>query len=270
MQLIKALVCQALASLIILLLSGWLSILHLDSRLFVLLQAAVAATLSTLFRQPVWWRLIHLFFMPAVAIMLALGLPSWLYLVFFLLLALVFWGTVKGDVPLFLSSSAVSEAVIAIVAEEKAQSFADMGAGIGSVVAPLARRLSGLRIDALERAPLPWLLACWRCRKLSNIQVRLISLWRCNLAEYTVVFAFLSPLVMTRVGEKVRSEMREGSLFISSSFPVPNWLPETVIEVGDGQKTRLYCYRIPSGKMPAEQYWPRSKACELRSVGLQR
>jgi hypothetical protein len=253
MQLIKALVCQALACLIILLVSGWLSRWGLNSRLIVPLQALIAVALSVVLRQPVWWRLIHLSFMPAVAIMLALNPPSWLYLLVLLLLTLVFWGTVKGDVPLFLSSSAVGEAVIAIVAREKAESFVDMGAGVGSVVVPLARQLPDLRIEALERAPVPWLIACWRCRTLPNVRVRLGSLWRRNLAEYGVVFAFLSPLVMIRAGEKVRRDMREGSLFISSSFPVPNWLPETIVEVDDSRKTRLYCYRIQSQTMPAEQ-----------------
>ncbi len=243
MQLIKALVCQTLG-IIVMLLSIRLSRWAIDSWFVVLLQAAIAAAFSVLLRQPVWWRLIHLAFMPAVAIMLAFNLPPSLYLVIFLLLILVFWGTAKGDVPLFLSSSAVGEALITIVAREKALSFADLGAGVGSVVVPLARQLPGLRIDALERAPLPWLFACWRCRKSQNVRVRLTSIWCSNLAEYGVVFAFLSPLVMSRVAEKVRSEMREGSLFISSSFPVPNWLPEAIVEVGDGQKTRLYCYRI--------------------------
>ncbi|MDD1621668.1 MAG: hypothetical protein LUQ11_09315 [Methylococcaceae bacterium] len=253
MQLIKALVCQMLACLVILLLGGCLSRWAIDIRLIALLQALIAATFSALLRQPVWWRLIHLSFMPALAIMLAFNLPSWLYLLIFLLLTLVFWGTVKGDVPLFLSSSAVGEAVIAIVSREKAASFVDLGAGVGTVVAPLARHLPDSRIDALERAPLPWLLACWRCRKLPNVQVRLVSLWHRNLAEYNAVFAFLSPLVMDRVAEKVRSEMREGSLFISSSFPVQDWVPETIVEVDDGHKTCLYCYRIQAGNIPADQ-----------------
>lgn len=253
MQLAKALICQVLACTVALLLSGWLARWNIDSRLGVLLQAATAASLSAVLRQPVWWRFIHLSFMPSVAIMLAFNLPSWLYLLILLLLTLVFWGTVKGDVPLFLSSSAVSDAVIAIVARENAASFADIGAGVGTVVAPLARQFPGLRIQAMERAPLPWLMALWRCRKLPNVEVRLGSLWRGNLAGYAVVFAFLSPLVMARVGEKVRRDMREGSLFISSSFPVPGWLPEAVVEIDDSRKTRLYCYRIPSGNMPAGQ-----------------
>lgn len=257
MQLIKALICQTLACVVVLLLSGWLSLWSFDIRFIALIQSVIAATLSGMLRQPVWWWFIHLFFMPVVAIMLVLSLPPWLYLLAFLLLTLVFWGTVKGDVPLFLSSSAVSEALTAILAREHAKSFADLGAGVGTVVVPLSRQLPEVRIDALERAPLPWLLTYWRCRDLQNVRVRRRSLWHSNLGEYEVVFAYLSPSVMARVGEKVRLGMREGSLFISSSFPVPDWLPEAVQELDDRQKTRLYCYRIPPKTFRHGKHLPR-------------
>lgn len=244
MQLIKALICQILACMLMLFFSTWLLKWNIDFRFLIFLQAAIAALLSSILLQPYWWRLIHLLFMPAVAAMLVFNLPPWLYLLFFILLCLIFWGTVKGDVPLYLSSSAVGEVLATIIKQENAGSFADIGAGIGTIVAPLAIQLPAVRITALEQAPLPWLFALWRCRNLSNIEVRLANLWHCNLADYAIVFAFLSPLVMARMGEKVRSDMQIGSLFVSSSFPVPEWLPERVIELDDKRKTRLYCYRI--------------------------
>jgi hypothetical protein len=175
--------------------------------------------------------------------MLTLNLPSWLYFLTVLTLTLVFWGTVKGDVPLFLSSTAVADAVAAIVDQEHASTFADLGAGVGSVAAPLARHLA-LKVDAWERAPLPWLIAAWRCRKLPNASVKRSSLWDCNLARYEVVFAFLSPVVMTKLGKKIVNEMPHGSLFISSSFPIPDWKPESIIQIKDRRRTTLFCYRV--------------------------
>jgi len=243
MPLSKFLICQLLAVVVVYL--GWyLAKGSQDFRLFLLLQALIAASLSALWRQAIWWRIIHVVFMPGVVAMLALNIPSWLYLLIFILLTLVFWGTVKGDVPLFLSSTAVSDTLLNILVAEKAASFADIGAGIGTVVAPLARQSTSLRIVALECAPLPWLLAYWRCRHLPNIEVQYRSLWDSNFAAYQVIFAFLSPAVMARVGAKVQSEMPTGGLFISSSFPVPNWTPEAVIKIKDKRGTHLYCYRI--------------------------
>lgn len=248
MSLAKALLCQVLAVIAIGLLRTFLPPEGIDSRFYLLLQAIIAAAFSSLLGQAIWWRVIHLLFMPAVGLMLAFNLPSWLYLLILILLTLVFWGTVKGDVPLFLSSAEVNDEVIAILKREKASHFIELGVGIGTVVAPVARRLPNLRIDAVERAPMPCLVAYWRCRNLPNVRIVFGSFWQRSLADYEVVFGFLSPLVMAEIAQKARREMREGSLFISSSFPVPDWPAETVVQIGDRRQTRLYCYRIPSGK----------------------
>ncbi|MGZ4996672.1 MAG: hypothetical protein ACXWEV_02515, partial [Methylobacter sp.] len=208
-----------------------------------MVQGVAAALWSSIVRQPCWWIPIHLLFLPMAIAMLALQLSSWLYLLIALLLALVFWGTVKGDVPLFLSSTAVADAVAAIVERENANRFADLGAGIGSVAVPLAERRA-MAVDAWECAPLPWIITVWRCRNLPNATVKRASLWGCNLTCYEVVFAFLSPAVMAELGEKVRREMRPGSLFISSSFPVPDWEPELIVGIEDRRKTKLFCYRV--------------------------
>lgn len=241
--LFKALAAQALGLALALILA-WMSpaLFHGSWRL-ALAQGAGAALWSGVLRQPYWWLPIHLLFLPMAIAMLTLQLPSWLYLVAVLLLALVFWGTVKGDVPLFVSSNAVADAVTAIVEREHANVFADLGAGVGSVAAPLAQQ-PAVKVDAWERAPLPWLVTAWRCRKLPNASVKRASLWDCDLARYDVVFAFLSPAVMAELGEKVEREMRSGSLFISSSFPVPDWQPESVVQLEDRGRTQLFCYRL--------------------------
>jgi hypothetical protein len=241
--LVKALAAQALGLAVALVLAWLLPTLFSGAWRLALAQGFAAAFCCLLLRQPNWWFPIHLLFLPMAIAMLTLQLPSWLYLFFVLLLVLVYWGTVKGDVPLFLSSAGVAEAVANFVEQENASAFADLGAGTGSIAAPLARRRS-MRIDAWERAPLPWLVCRWRCRKLPNVIVRRASFWRSDLTGYEVVFAFLSPAVMVELGDKVRQQMRPGSLFISSSFPVPAWQPESIVEVQDRRKTMLYCYRV--------------------------
>ena len=208
-----------------------------------LAQGAAAAFWCGVLRQPYWWVPIHLLFLPMAIAMLGLHLPSWLYLLIVLLLALMFWGTVKGDVPLFLSSVAVADAITAIVERENAGAFADLGAGVGSVAVSLAQRLP-IKIDAWEYAPLPWLITTWRCRNLPHVSVKRQSLWGCDLARYDVVFAFLSPAVMAELGEKIRREMRPGSLFISSSFPVPDRQRGSVLQIEDRRRTKLFCYRV--------------------------
>jgi hypothetical protein len=208
------------------------------------IQAAGAALFSVQFGQPRWWLAIHLFFLPAAIGLLALNIPPPVYLVIFAGMALVFWGTAKGDVPLFLSSTDVATALDSIVAREQAGLFAELGAGIGSVAIPLGQRRPQVCIDAWEKAPLPWMILAWRARNQSNLAVLRNNFWEANLNRYDLVFAFLSPPAMPALKDKARRQMRPGTLLVSSSFPVPEWKPEEVRTLEDGRHTILYCYRI--------------------------
>lgn len=207
-------------------------------------QGFVALMASKWLEQPGWWQPIHLAFLPLVLAATTLHLPSEIYLIAFALLMLVFWGTAGGDVPLFLSSREVVMALAEIADEERARTFIDLGAGVGSVVVPLAKHFPLLQVEAWERAPIPWAMTALRARKLANLALRRESFWNANLANYDIVFAFLSPAVMAEVGDKVRREMRPGALFVSSSFPVPEWRPEIKVEIEDVRGTVLYGYRI--------------------------
>lgn len=248
MQLLRAGLAQVLGCIVTGLLAwAWPALLHGAWRL-VLLQGIAAAIFSRLLRQPAWWLPLHLLFAPALLAALALQLPASLYLVAFFLLLLLFWGTARGDAPLYLSSTPVADAVADIVRREQAAAFAELGAGIGSVAVPLARHLPQLRVEAWERAPLPWALLAWRCRRMNNVDTSRGSFWDGDLSIHDVVYAFLSPLPMAQLGEKIRREMAPGSLFVSSSFPVPGWAPEAVQIVQDRRGTQLYCYRIAERK----------------------
>lgn len=244
LPLLKALAAQ-FAGLLLALLLTWLLPAWRQPAVFLLLQATAAALTSRWLDQAPWWPVMHLLFLPAAFLLMQLQWPSWIYLVALLVMALVFWGTLRGDVPLFLSSPAVARALETLVRKEGAQRVIDLGAGVGSVVVPLAMRHPNLGIEAWEHSPLPWLLARWRCRHLPNVRVIRGSFWECDLSVFDLVFAFLSPLPMAQLGEKVLREMPPGSLFVSSSFAVPDWEAEMVLEIEDRRGTSLYCYRIP-------------------------
>ena len=59
------------------------------------------------------------------------------------------------------------------------------------------------------------------------------DLFHCKLAQYDVVFAYLSPAPMKRLWRKARAEMRRGTVFISSTFAVPEQSPHQTVQVDD-------------------------------------
>ena len=69
-----------------------------------LVQGAIAAGLSFLWRQPAWWPPLRVGFLPAILLALQVNVPAWIYLAAFLLLVLFYWSSFRTRVPLYLSS----------------------------------------------------------------------------------------------------------------------------------------------------------------------
>jgi hypothetical protein len=204
----------------------------------------VALLIAALTRQPWWWRLIHAVFAPLLWKASTLEIaPSWFLTGFFLLL-FFYRGAPFGRIPLYFSNRATSAALAQIVGEMPDLRFVDLGAGIGSIVRPLARLLPDARVTGIENAPAAWLLGRVNSLGIPNCAWRWGNFWGVSLSNYTVAYAFLSPAPMTALWIKARREMRPGSLFISNSFAVPGITPDDIVQVGDRRQTRLYLYRL--------------------------
>jgi hypothetical protein len=204
----------------------------------------VAFLLSSFSRQPIWWRIMHAAFLPLAWAVGQLAIdPGW-FLLAFVLMLLVYRGAVTEQVPLYLTNAATAEALGQILAGRGSGRFLDLGAGVGSTVKPLARQFPEERFVGVENAPLTWAAGWLGTRSLPNVQWLWQDLWQAELGEFDVIYAFLSPAPMAALWEKVRSEMKPGSLFVSNSFPVPEVEPSRVIEVDCTPRRSLYCYEL--------------------------
>ena len=203
----------------------------------------VALLIATLTHQPWWWRVIHALFTPLAWSISTFSIdPGW-FLLAFILMLLVYRGAITGQIPLFLSNSKTVAALSELTSKHPTMRFVDLGAGVGSVLRPLATALPKAQLTGIENAPATWLLGYLRTIGLANCNWRFGDIWSTNLANYDVVYTFLSPAPMTEIWAKVQHEMRPGSLFISNSFPVPGAEPNSVALVDDARQTRLYCYQ---------------------------
>lgn len=204
----------------------------------------VALLLATVTRQAWWWRLIHAVFMPLVLFTHGLAIdPGW-FLLAAILMLLVYRGALSGQVPLYLSNRETVQALGELLIERGPCRFLDLGAGLGSTLVPLADALPEHRFTGVENAPATWLAGRFFSLGRANIDWLWGDLWLAQLDNFDVVYAFLSPVPMPRLWEKVSVEMTPGKLFVSNSFPVPGVTPERVIEVDCRPPRQLYCYRI--------------------------
>ena len=204
----------------------------------------VALLIATLTRQPWWWRLIHALFAPLVWAIAALSIdPGW-FLLAFILMLLVYRGALTGQIPLYLSNDDTAAALAELTSDHPGMRFLDLGAGIGSVLRTLAKTRPDAQLTGIENAPATWLAGYLRTAGLANCNWRWGDIWHTDLADYDVVYAFLSPAPMPALWNKIQREMRPGSLFISNSFAVPGIEASRVIELADARQTRLYCYQL--------------------------
>lgn len=235
---------------------------------FALLCGLLATALSHFAGLARWWLPIQLLFAPALVFMLALSIPPDIFLAAFFILLAVYWSTFRTQVPLYLSSNKVWHALEAQLPspaphpmhspEGRGSShgaggegkqnfrFIDLGSGLGGVLTHLARARSDGHYSGVESAPLPFLWSWLRIRLggYRNCNVHWGSLWNRDLAPYDVVFAYLSPVPMERLWRKAQAEMRPGTIFISSTFAVPEQSPHETVRVDDLHHSTLMIWRM--------------------------
>ncbi|WP_459949814.1 class I SAM-dependent methyltransferase [Denitratisoma sp. agr-D3] len=210
------------------------------------MQALFATWVARLRQAPLWWQAIHLCFVPLLLLLNGLHLPPLLWLGGFVLLLLVYWRTDTSRVPLYLSNAATGEALASLLPAEPGVCL-DLGCGTGG----LLQQLAGLRPDChfigVEHAPIPYFIARWRNRHLSNVAIRYGDFWSVPLRGYQLVYAFLSPVPMARLWDKAQAEMEPGALLVANSFAVPDQVPTRILAVDDRRQTQLYCYHPAPG-----------------------
>lgn len=193
---------------------------------------------------PWWWLPIQFLFAPALVGALFLSIaPEW-FLGAFGLLAVVYWSSYRTRVPLYLSGQPVWRALEALLPTRAGAKAMDLGSGLGGPLSYLARRRADMTFEGIEAAPLPFALGWLRALGCPNLRFRRGSFWQRELNDCDLVFAYLSPAAMPRLWEKVRAEMRPGSVFVSVEFEVPGVAPHDIIATGDGPRDRLYLWRF--------------------------
>ncbi|MBI5007815.1 MAG: class I SAM-dependent methyltransferase [Nitrosomonadales bacterium] len=234
------------AAFILALLAVRLSGLQPTPLVFALFCGALAAILSRIAGLAFWWLLIQFAFAPALVLMLALHIPPAFFLVAFLVMLAVYWSTFRTQVPLYLSSNKVWQALESRLPADQPFSLIDLGSGIGGVLTYLAQKRPLGHYHGIESAPLPFLWSWLRIRfgGHRDCSVHWGSFWDHDLSQYDVVFAYLSPVPMKALWEKARNEMRPGSLFISNTFAVPDHPPQETISVDDLHQSTLFLWRM--------------------------
>ncbi len=238
---LRALLAQAFGFLVILALARLG--LGFPPFVWVLLQATLAVWLSRGLHLEPRWLLLQAILPFLVWLLWGAPVPAWLYLGGFLALALVFGGGLVTRVPLYLASRDACDQLATLLPEGPVR-FVDLGCGLGGPVAHLARARPDGQFLGVEASPFSWLVAWLRCLPLPNATIRLGSLWRVDLADRDVAYAFLSPVPMPALWAKALREMKPGSCLISHSFEIPGQSPDRTVPVKGRRGARLLVWNV--------------------------
>ncbi|MBC3874976.1 class I SAM-dependent methyltransferase [Undibacterium flavidum] len=206
--------------------------------------ACLAAFAAFILKFDWWWWLIQFSFPLLAYFLSAFNISPYVYFLVLIIFSALFWSTYRTQVPYYPSRSQLLEPILELIVHQKNLKLVDIGSGMGGLLINLsARRIDG-EFFGVEIAPLPWLVSVVRSvLAKSKVRFKFGDFYRLNFSDFDVVFCYLSPAAMPSVWEKVKTEMRPGTLFLSYEFIVPNITPDISMEI-DVDGGYLYGWRI--------------------------
>ncbi len=144
------------------------------------------------------------------------------------------WALPRTKGALFVSTSHTKiKVILNEIPLSSEMKVADLGCGDGRFLRAIWRRYK-IKGDGYEINPWAFLLA-----KIINFvtntpaKIYRKDFLKVNLSSYNVVFCYLFPDILLEVAPKLKQELLPGSIVISCNFPLPGWLPERTLRVGD-------------------------------------
>jgi SAM-dependent methyltransferase len=120
----------------------------------------------------------------------------------------------------------------------------DLGCGDASFLIAVEKQF-GARTVGFELSPLAYCRAKQKT-KLEKTKTKLYfrSFFKQNIADADIVFCFLVPSLMKKVGSYLESQLKKNAQIISYAFPIPQWQPSKVIDtLPNGDKaSKIYIY----------------------------
>lgn len=130
--------------------------------------------------------------------------------------------------------------------EKDAFSIIDLGSGRGELARNLAKKIPSATVKGVELARIPYFQAALAQRILGpkNLSYERGDFWRFDCSKADAIILYLAPLTVQRMGEKLRRELRPGSLVVSHTFPLlGTWTPIEVLNFRSPFKETVYVYR---------------------------
>lgn len=116
--------------------------------------------------------------------------------------------------------------MLRLIKPYKPKHIMDMGSGNGKLVIRLAE--AGYHVDGIELNPVLviWSLLAVKKRNLGKrANITWENFWTCDTSEYDMVVLYVTQHVVARLEEKLRAELKPGSIVVSNYCDFPSLKP---------------------------------------------
>lgn len=152
-------------------------------------------------------------------------------LIFFLVIAFL------TGAPYVPSAHSVARSMIELAHIKKGMTVYDLGSGDGKLLMLAAER--GARAIGIEINPFLVLLS--KVRSIGkNISVHWGSFWHADLSDGDILFIYLLPWRMEKLGHLLTTKAKPGALVVSNSFIFRGW--KIIRQDNDNH---VYVFRVP-------------------------
>ncbi len=122
----------------------------------------------------------------------------------------------------------------------------DLGSGSGQMTSRIARAMPEAQVIGIEIAFIPWLRSVVRQRLFGpqNLIYKRMDFWPYDTSTVSAVVTYLPGKIMEQVGEKLRKELKPGTLVIANTFNLrADWEPIETFMLHAPFKTNVFVYR---------------------------
>ncbi len=146
-------------------------------------------------------------------------------------------GYIKGA-PFVPSKPDRISTMIELARIKEGMDIVDLGSGDGSIVIAAAQQ--GAHGTGIEMNPFLIPYSRWRAKR-AHVQKNTTfvrgEIRDCSLTHTDIVFVYLLPELLSRISDKLSSELPRGAIVISNAFPIPGWKPAE-------EKNNVFLYKI--------------------------
>ncbi len=127
---------------------------------------------------------------------------------------------------------------------KKKSKFLDLGCGDGRIVRLVAQNY-GLFAVGVDINPMIifWARIKAKLARLENASYKIENIFKTDLSDYDIVYLFLMPELLTKLGPKLENETKKGAILISHGFKIAGW-DRQIFKILKHEPFSTYYYRL--------------------------